>query len=183
MQLSPAWPGLRWAVSRGRHFERVAQLDGAGRDQRFLDRGIAVAGWPKRRLLSESVGALAEAFGERADALAGGRDGRFGQAGDGDAPVEEALVAAGAVELRDPLEVRPQDGDRGDDEHQLDQRRNADGPAQARPGGRSRQGPGEHRRQRWRDDDAAAPPQSAGATRDGVPSRIVAPTANGGGCS
>ena len=42
---------------------------------------------------------------------------------------------------------RPQDGDRGDDEHQLDQRRNARHPAHAGPCGQARQGGGQHRRQ------------------------------------
>src|SRR5436190_10199806 len=50
-------------------FERLAQLGGAGRDQRFLDHGIAVAGLPAAVVPAacESVGALAEA--RVADAL------------------------------------------------------------------------------------------------------------------
>jgi len=44
-------------------FEQVAQLDGAGRDQRFVDRGIAVAGLPDAIVPAacDSVGSLAEA--------------------------------------------------------------------------------------------------------------------------
>ncbi len=54
-------------------FERVAQLGGAGRDQRFLDRGITVAGLPDAIVPAacESVGSLAEA--RVADALCGSR--------------------------------------------------------------------------------------------------------------
>ena len=54
-------------------FEQVAQLGGAGRDQRFLDRGIAVAGLPDAIVPAacESVGSLAEA--RVADALCGSR--------------------------------------------------------------------------------------------------------------
>src|SRR5215211_1602276 len=54
------------------YFERVAQL-GAGRDQRFLDRGIAVAGLPDLVLptMCEAVGAAAEKH--VANALCGSR--------------------------------------------------------------------------------------------------------------
>lgn len=54
-------------------FERIAQLGGAGRDQRFLDSGIAVAGLPGAVVPAacESVGSLAEA--RVADALCGSR--------------------------------------------------------------------------------------------------------------
>ncbi|MEO5843552.1 MAG: FtsW/RodA/SpoVE family cell cycle protein, partial [Caldimonas sp.] len=56
------------------HFERIGQL-GAGRDQRFLDRGIAVVGLPDEALptLCEAVGAAAEK--RVADALCGARAG------------------------------------------------------------------------------------------------------------
>jgi len=75
----PAQSGVRWAPSFPTlvelllvgaaiaflwpSFERVAQLDGAGRDQRFLDRGIAVTGLPEAVVPAacDSVGALAEA--------------------------------------------------------------------------------------------------------------------------
>ena len=58
----PARPGVRWMASVPAmvelilvvaaiavlwpSFERIAQLGGAGRDQRFLDRGITLAGLP-----------------------------------------------------------------------------------------------------------------------------------------
>ena len=79
----PARPGVRWLPSVPAlvelmlvvaavallwpSFERVAQLGGAGRDQRFLDRGIAVAGLPDAVVPAacESVGALAEAARRR----------------------------------------------------------------------------------------------------------------------
>ena len=85
----PARPGVRWLPSVPAlvelmlvvaaiavlwpYFERVAQLGGAGRDQRFLDRGIAVAGLPDATVPAacESVGSLAEA--RVADALCGSR--------------------------------------------------------------------------------------------------------------
>jgi cell division protein FtsW (lipid II flippase) len=75
----PAQRGLRWAPSFPTlvelmlvvaaiaflwpSFERVAQLGGAGRDQRFLDRGIAFTGLPETVVPAacDSVGALAEA--------------------------------------------------------------------------------------------------------------------------
>ena len=75
----PARPGARWMPSVPAlvelvlvvaaiavlwpYFEQVAQLGGAGRDQRFLDRGIAVAGLPDAIVPAacDSVGALAEA--------------------------------------------------------------------------------------------------------------------------
>ena len=81
----PAQRGVRWAPSFPTivelvlviaaiavlwpSFERLAQLGGAGRDQRFLDHGIAVAGLPEAVVPAacESVGALAEA--RVADAL------------------------------------------------------------------------------------------------------------------
>ena len=86
---SPAGTGIRWTVGVPAlvelmlvvaaiavlwpYFERVAQLDGAGRDQRFLDRGIAVTGLPEAIVPAacESVGALAEA--RVADPLCGSR--------------------------------------------------------------------------------------------------------------
>jgi hypothetical protein len=85
----PARPGVRWVPSVPAlvelmlvvaaiavlwpSFERVAQLGGAGRDQRFLDRGIAVAGLPDAIVPAacESVGSLAEA--RVADPLCGSR--------------------------------------------------------------------------------------------------------------
>ena len=85
----PARPGVRWMPSVPAmvelilvvaaiivlwpSFERVAQLGGAGRDQRFLDRGITVAGLPDAIVPAacESVGSLAEA--RVADALCGSR--------------------------------------------------------------------------------------------------------------
>ena len=75
----PARPGARWmpsfpALVEGvlvvaaiavlwPFFEQVAQLGGAGRDQRFLDHGIAVIGLPDAIVPAacDSVGALAEA--------------------------------------------------------------------------------------------------------------------------
>ncbi|HSC62063.1 MAG TPA: hypothetical protein VLD35_00395, partial [Caldimonas sp.] len=75
----PARPAVRWAPSFPAlvelmlvvaaiallwpFFERIAQLGGAGRDQRFLDRGIAVVGLPDAVVPAacESVGAFAEA--------------------------------------------------------------------------------------------------------------------------
>ena len=86
---SPASPPTPWAVSVPAlvelmlvvaaitllwpSFERVARLDSAGRDQRFLDRGLAVAGLPEPilRAACESVGTLAEP--RVADALCGSR--------------------------------------------------------------------------------------------------------------
>jgi len=85
----PAAPGVRWAPSFPAivelmlvvagiavlwpSFERVAQLGGAGRDQRFLDRGILVVGLPDPVVPAacDSVGALAEA--RVADPLCGSR--------------------------------------------------------------------------------------------------------------
>ena len=85
----PARPGVRWMPSVPAlaelmlvvaaiaalwpSFERVAQLGGAGRDQRFLDRSIAVTGLPDAVVPTacESVGSLAEA--RVADALCGSR--------------------------------------------------------------------------------------------------------------
>src|SRR5215203_3991327 len=75
----PVRPGVRWApgfpglvelilvgvaiAALWPSFERVAQLGGAGRDQRFLDRGLVVVGLPDAVVpaLCDSVGALAEA--------------------------------------------------------------------------------------------------------------------------
>jgi len=110
-------------------------LERLARPRDCLAEGARHAGWRLRRSrTSRPAQRVGDArFGERADAVAGGRHDRVGQAGDGDATVEEALVAAGAVELRDPLEQRPQERDRGDDEHQLDQCRNARRPAHAGP--------------------------------------------------
>ena len=148
-QLGAAAFGLRAQRERAllgiakRALERLAR----SRD-RLRDGARDVGRRPRRGLPSRSAQGIGDAcFGERADALASGRNDRVGQAGDGDAAVEEALVAARAAELRNPLEGRPQDGDRGDDEHQLDDCRNARHPAHAGPCGQARQGGGQHRRQ------------------------------------
>ena len=124
--------------------------------------------------------------GARADGVARGRQARFGQAGDGDAAVEEAPVASRS-QLGDAGEERPEDGDGDEHEQQLDQARQVTRRAQARHGGRARGNRGGHGRQ-----GSGARNDARESSLQNVPGpvppargsrRISAPAAKAGGCS